>query len=383
VDEVYVTAVQLLTGSSGWPASLFLTPEGRPFYGGGYFPPEARGGRPGFATLLERLHAGWSDRPEGRRAEMEEVARRLTADVEEVLAGSTASARQPPAAADARAPKAVQAALDEVARWKAMFDPKHGGFARPPARRPKFPSHAGLLLLLESWDQGDEEAGRMLAESLGAMGRGAIHDPLGGGFHRYAVDREWRMPHFEKMLYDNALLAELCAAVVSRTGDAASDREIARLGRETLDFLLRAMALEPGSATGGFADRPGQGGFAASLDADAAYYTWTRGEVAAVVGEAGLATLAPLLGLGGDAEEGTDRHTLYVGADASRDDLETAAPLLAKLAAARARRPAPRRDDTVLADWNGLAVAALARGAEASDHQGSGSIGRPSLRSSI
>jgi uncharacterized protein YyaL (SSP411 family) len=115
------------------------------------------------------------------------------------------------------------------------------------------------------------------------------------------------------------------------------------------------MALEPGAATGGFA---------ATLDADAAYYTWTRGEVAAVVGTVGVATLAPLLGLGGDAEEGADRHTLYLGAEASRDDLETAAPLLAKLAAARGERPAPRRDDTVLADWNGLAVAALARGAE-------------------
>jgi uncharacterized protein len=360
VDEVYVTAVQLLTGSAGWPASVFLTPEGKPFYGGGYFPKEARGGRPGFATLLRRLHEGWSDRPEGRRAEMEAVARRLTADVEEVLAGaseeSADAVREPPSATDAR---------NELARWKAMFDPEHGGFARPPAWRPKFPSHAALLLLLESWDRGDEEAGRMLSETLRAMGRGAIHDRLagarGGGFHRYAVDREWRVPHFEKMLYDNALLAELCAAVVARTGDP----ELARLGRETLDFLLVSMALEPGSGTGGFAARHAQGGFAASLDADAAYYTWTRGEVAAAVGEVGLATLVPLLGLDGEAEEGADRHTLHLAAGASPETLAAAAPLLAKLAEARERRPAPRRDDTVLADWNGLAVAALARGAEA------------------
>ena len=286
VDEVYVTAVQLLIGSAGWPVSVFLTPKGEPFYGGGYFPPEAEGGLPAFPTLVRRLHDGWTGE---RRAEMESVAGRLTADVRAVLSARAEEEPEVPS---------LDAARAEVERWKARFDAEHGGFARPPAFRPKFPSHTALLLLVESWDRGDREAGRMVVETLRAIARSPLHDAERGGFHRYAVDREWSTPHYEKMLYDNALLAELYAAAAGRT-EGEVRAELARAGRSTLDFLLAAMANPPGG---------GAGGFAASLDADEAFY-----------------------------------------------------------AAEASNRPPPRADRTVLTGWNGLAVAAFAEGAPAFD----------------
>jgi uncharacterized protein YyaL (SSP411 family) len=349
LDEVYIVATQLLTGSAGWPNSVFLTPELEPFFAGTYFPPEERGGRPGFPTILRRVQADWAGRP----AEVREMASRVTDAVRQVVARQREPAETVPTAASA---EAALAALSKD------YDPEHGGFARASGFRPKFPNPGNLFLLLEAWDRGDEVAGGRLVATLRAMGRGAIHDQLAGGFHRYTVDREWRVPHFEKMLYDNALLLELLAEAQSREPDV----ELARLARRTAEFLLSEMAL------------PG-GGFRSSLDAETEgeegrYYTWTAEELREALGADGVALLAPLFGLDDDGELPGARHTLYwtapVEEHAARMGIEPEAlgarlePHLEKLRAARDRRPPPRTDDKLLADWNGLAIAALARAGE-------------------
>jgi uncharacterized protein len=349
LDEVYIVATQLLAGSAGWPNSVFLTPELEPFFAGTYFPPEERGGRPGFPSILRRVQADWAGRP----AEVREMASRVTAAVRQVVARQREPAAAVPPAAAAEAALAV---------LSPDYDPDWGGFARAPSFRPKFPSPGNLFLLLEAWNRGDEEAGRKLVATLRAMGRGAIHDQLAGGFHRYTVDREWRVPHFEKMLYDNALLLELLAEAQVRSPEPGFER----LARRTADFLLVEMAL------------PG-GGFRSSLDAESEgeegrYYTWTAEELRSVLGPEGLSFVTPIFGFDGEAELPGGRHTLYWTGPpeehatrmelAPEELLARLEPPLAKLRAARADRPAPRTDDKLLADWNGLAIAALARAGE-------------------
>jgi uncharacterized protein YyaL (SSP411 family) len=358
VDEVYIAATQLLTGGAGWPNSVFLTPELEPFFAGTYFPPAERGGRPGFPSVLRRVHADWTERP----AEVRAAASRVAAALGQVVAGQRQQAAAVPAAETALA--AALAALEP------SYDPEWGGFARAPAFRPKFPSPGSLFLLLAARERGDEEAGRRLDATLRALGRGAIHDQLAGGFHRYTVDREWRVPHFEKMLADNALLLELLAESLAGTRDGAApvahDPELARLARRTADFLLAEMAL------------PG-GGFRSSLDAESEgeegrYYTWTGDELRAALGAEGFALLAPVFGFDDAGELPGGRHTLHWTAapEAHARRLEIGLPeltarletQLVKLRTARERRSRPRSDDKLLADWNGLAIAALARAGE-------------------
>jgi hypothetical protein len=361
VDEVYIAATQLLTGGAGWPNSVFLTPELEPFFAGTYFPPVKRGGRPGFPSVLRRVHADWTGRP----AEVREAASRVAAAVRQVVARQ----RQPAAAVPP-----PEAALAALAALEPSYDPEWGGFARAPAFRPKFPSPGSLFLLLAARERGDEEAGRRLDATLRALGRGAIHDQLAGGFHRYTVDREWRVPHFEKMLADNALLLGLLAESLAgdragtRDGAApgARDPELADLARRTADFLLAEMALPAG-------------GFRSSLDAETEgeegrYYTWTGDELRAALGAEGFALLAPVFGFDDAGELPGGRHTLHWTAppEAHAARLEIGlpeltarlAPHLAKLRAARERRSRPRSDDKLLADGNGLAIAALARAGE-------------------
>jgi hypothetical protein len=331
IDEVYMTAAQILNGDGGWPNSLFLTPELKPFFAGTYFPPVDREGRPGFPTVLRQIHAAWTD----RRPEVVGQADRLAGAVRASLAQ-----RKP-----APEPPAAELARQAVSELEGRYDPQFGGFGGPP----KFPSPGELWLLWGAGEQGDAKARGMVLGTLAAMGRGAIYDQLDGGFHRYTLDREWRVPHFEKMLYDNALLAEVLAV----TGKAAGDPELERMARGTLDFVLARMTLP-------------QGAFMSAIDAETdgeegAFYTWTDAELRKVLGPDGFARMAPLFGLDTPPNLPGGRRTLYLTRPLG-DQARSLQPDLDKLRAARRTRKPPRMDDKALTDWNGMMIAALARG---------------------
>ncbi len=332
LDEIYMTATQLLTQSGGWPNSVFLTPGLEPFFGGTYFPPKDAPGRMGFPTLLRRIHELWSS----RRPEVVEQARRVAEALKEVLAAGAPAAKELPSR------EAVGQVLAELQK---SFDSENGGFGGAP----KFPSPANLFLLWEQAESGDGQAQRMLLETLRKMGRGAIYDQLGGGFHRYTLDAEWRVPHFEKMLYDNALLAEILARAASSIPlDQA--RDLLRAARGTLEFTLGEMTL------------PG-GGFKSAIDAETegeegAYYVWTADEMRHELGAEGFARAAPLLGFEGPPHLESGKYTLYLTRPLAYDSLQTE---LEALRRARAKRVFPRVDDKLLTDWNGMMIAALAR----------------------
>ncbi len=340
LDEIYMTATQMLTGSGGWPNSVFLTPELAPFYAGTYFPPEDRHGRPGFPSVLRAIHRAWEE----RRGEVEARAARVAEAINGYLAGAPAGAVPGP-----------EAAAEVAAQLARRYDREHGGFGRGH----KFPSPANLWLLWESATAGDAEAREMVLHTLRRMGRGAIYDQLDGGFHRYTLDAAWRIPHFEKMLYDNAHLAELLAV----TAAAEGDDELARLARGTADFVLRWMRLANGA-------------FKSAIDAETdavegAYYVWSRAELEQTLGEEGFGLLAPIYGFDGPPNFEGERYTLYLtdslAAHAARLELTTGqllgrlGPGLDRLRSARARRKFPLVDDKVLTDWNGMMIAALAR----------------------
>jgi hypothetical protein len=330
LDEIYMTATQLLTQSGGWPNSVFLTPSLKPFYAGTYFPPEDRAGRMGFPTLLRRLHELWST----RRPEILDQAERVAEALKDFLENRPASRELP----------SLEIARQAVAELKKSFDSENGGFGGAP----KFPSPANLALLWEEAASGDAEARHMVLQTLRQMGRGAIYDQLRGGFHRYTLDDKWRVPHFEKMLYDNAQLAEILArAAASASSEDAV--ELARLARGTLDFTLAEMTL------------PG-GGFKSAIDAETegeegAYYVWTADELREVLGEEGFARLSPVFSWDDPPNFEGGKYTLFL-ARPLPPDLE---PLRDRLRRARAKRPFPRVDDKVLTDWNGMMIAAMAR----------------------
>ena len=341
LDEVYMTATQLLTGHGGWPNSVFLTPALEPFYAGTYFPPDDRHGRPGFPSLLADLATAWRE----RRDEVEQQAEELTGAMRRYVEERAQPGSEPPPAS------LFSAALDGLAR---RFDGEWAGFGGAP----KFPTPSNLWLLAAAAERGDARAADMLHATLDQMARGGLCDQLGGGFHRYATDRAWRVPHFEKMLYDNALLLELYA----REHRRSRDPEMARVARETAAFLEREMELP-------------DGGFASAIDAETggregAFYVWTRDELEAVLGGEDFEFVAPLLGFAGVPffeERGFVLHLperLDVQAERRRVSREALLaeldPLRERLFAARAERPRPLTDDKVLADWNGMAIRGLA-----------------------
>lgn len=343
LDEIYMTATQVLAQQGGWPNSVFLTPSLEPFFAGTYFPPADRHGLPGFPTVLRSLAEAWRE----RRGEVEEQAREVTAAMRRYLEGMAAPAAELPPA------DAVDAAGRSLESLRRRFDATFGGFGTAP----KFPTPANLMLLVELAPE-SVEAGLMLGATLDQMGRGGICDQLAGGFHRYATDREWRVPHFEKMLSDNALLLEVYARDFARTG--ASER--ARVARATAGFLLAEM-------------RSPEGAFWSALDAETdghegAYYVWTRAELEAELGAEDAAWAAPLLGFAGEPFFEEKAYVLHLPkpVDVLARERRTApdalwaelAPLRARLLAARGRRRRPPTDDKLLADWNGLAIAGLA-----------------------
>ncbi|OKK20831.1 hypothetical protein AMK16_10465 [Streptomyces sp. CB00455] len=336
VDAVYMEAVQAATGQGGWPMTVFMTADAEPFYFGTYFPPEPRHGMPSFMQVLEGVRAAWT----GRREEVADVAQRIVRD----LAGRQLDYGK----AGAPGPEELAQALLALTR---EYDATSGGFGGAP----KFPPSMVLEFLLRHHARtGSEGALQMAVDTCEAMARGGIYDQLGGGFARYSVDREWVVPHFEKMLYDNALLCRVYAHVWRATGSALARR----VALETADFMVRELRTE-------------QGGYASALDADSedpvsgahvegAYYAWTPAEMREVLGQDDGELAIACFGV---TEEGTFEHgksVLRLPQDGPAADAERFASIRERLLAARRERPAPGRDDKVVAAWNGLAVAALA-----------------------
>ena len=327
LDELYMAAVQAITGRGGWPMSVWLTPELKPFYGGTYFPPAARYGMPGFGEVLDGVARAWRE----RRREVEGDAQQLA----EALAGQAVVAP----GTSLPGPELMEAALEQLRR---NFDPRWGGFG--PA--PKFPQAMAVELILRR-GAGSDRA--MATRTLYAMAEGGLFDHLGGGFCRYSVDEKWLVPHFEKMLYDNAQLAACYLGAFQATGRA----EYQTIARETLDYLLRDL-------------RDPAGGFHSSEDADSEgqegrFYVFTPREVEAALGPGDGARFCRAYGV---TEAGNFEHGASVlhrfEAEAGQDpDLPA---LRARLRAHRDARVRPAKDDKVLAAWNGLALTAFARG---------------------
>ena len=327
VDAVYMTATQAMTGQGGWPMTVFATPAGDPFYCGTYFP------KPQFNALVEAVGRAWRS----ERGKVADQAERISAALSEnasSLAGLTA-----PDGETAWEPvtEAAVAALEEG------FDERDGGFGSAP----KFPPSMVLeFLLRQLWRTGSPAASRMVEGTCEAMARGGMYDQLGGGFARYSVDGTWTVPHFEKMLYDNALLARVYLHWWRGVGSELARR----VAEETCEFLLREL-------------RTPQGGFASSLDADSeggegAYYVWTPGELRDVLGDADGEWAAGVFGVTG---QGTfERGTSVLQRRADPDEPERLDRIRGTLLAARDGRPRPARDDKVVAAWNGLAIGALA-----------------------
>ncbi|MFF9027792.1 thioredoxin domain-containing protein [Streptomyces iakyrus] len=335
VDAVYMEAVQAATGQGGWPMTVFLTPDAEPFYFGTYFPPAPRQGMPSFRQVLQGVHQAWDE----RRDEVTEVAGKIVRD----LAGREISY------GDAQTPGEEELAQALLGLTR-EYDPQRGGFGGAP----KFPPSMVLEFLLRHHARtGAEGALQMASDTCERMARGGIYDQLGGGFARYSVDRDWVVPHFEKMLYDNALLCRVYAHLWRATGSELARR----VALETADFMVREL-------------RTNEGGFASALDADSddgtgkhvegAYYVWTPEQLREVLGEQDADLAAQVFGV---TEEGTFEEGASVLQLPVRDgvfDAEKVASVRERLLAARSRRPAPGRDDKVVAAWNGLAIAALA-----------------------
>jgi len=333
LDQIYQTAHQMLTGrSGGWPLTLFLTPAGTPFYGGTYFPKQARYGLPGFVELCERIGEIWRT----RRHDIDTQNRELLA---------TLNRRPPPLASelDARPMAALRDLL------LGSLDRRHGGFGGAP----KFPHPTDLAFLLQR--DGDPEAQEAALFTLRCMAEGGIHDQLGGGFCRYSVDAEWEIPHFEKMLYDNGPLLGLYADAFALTGEDYYKQ----VAEGIVAWLLREMTSP-------------EGAFYSSLDADSEgeegkFYVWDRAEVVARLTPQESALAGRHWGLAGPPNfEGSHWH-LKVAQPLGPDDAALRDSARAKLFAARSERVRPGCDDKILTSWNALMIAGLARAARLLD----------------
>ena len=338
IDKIYMSAVTAMTGQGGWPLNVFLTPDLKPFYGGTYFPPEERWGRPSWGALVRSIGESWKDSQ--ARNKILESAENLTDSLKKVLS-SPGSGAVPGASVLSRA----------VKNFRAIYDAPLGGFGGAP----KFPMPVYHHFLLRS---SEPEAHEMSLNTLRAMARGGIYDQVGGGFHRYSTDERWHIPHFEKMLYDNAQLAGvyLDAAQVSK------DPEFLRVARETLDYVLRDLS------------HP-EGGFYSAEDADSgepkvegAFYVWEKREIIAVLGPEAGEEFSRAYGVEPDGNAQADPH----GEFEHKNILFLADPKAAatlggarkKLFETRNGRPRPSLDDKLISSWNGLMISAFARAYE-------------------
>ena len=326
VDHIYMQAVQSMTGQGGWPMTVFLTPDGKPFYGGTYFPPEDRRGMPGFPRVLEAIADAW----QSRRGDVLTSSQQISAQLNQTE----------------RLRRSVQLLTDEVLfgafqGFSAQFDEAEGGLGGAP----KFPQPMNWDFLLRFWKRtGNERARTMVTTTLTRMARGGIYDQLGGGFARYSVDAHWLVPHFEKMLYDNAQLASLYLDGWLAFGDV----EYRRVVEETLDYILREMT-DPA------------GGFYSAQDADSEghegkFFVWSADEIRAALPAEEAEVALSYWGVDrGPNFEGT--NILYVAGTPAPDRI---AHIRRRLFEAREKRVHPGRDDKVLASWNGLAARAFA-----------------------
>lgn len=340
VDKIYMTFVQSTTGSGGWPLNVFLTPDLKPFFGGTYFPPEDRGGRRSFLSLLQEIAAIWkkhepeivasADDIHARMQTLTQAATELTALSREVLQRAGVS-------------------------FKATYDAVNGGFSEAP----KFPQPSRPLFLLRYAKRfNDAEARRMVLHTSDKMAAGGIHDQLGGGFARYSVDERWLVPHFEKMLYDNAQLAQLYLEAYQVSGE----QRHAEVARDILDYVLRDLT------------HP-EGGFYSAEDADSEgqegkFYCWTHDELAKLLSPEEFIVVVDYFGITkeGNFMDHSHPHPLpglnvlsVVQPDVPAADQPLLAAGLAKMRAVRAQRVRPFLDDKILASWNGLMLGALAR----------------------
>jgi len=365
VDQVYMTFVQATTGHGGWPMSVWLTPDLRPFVGGTYFPPTDHPGRPGFITLLRRIADLWKS----DRAQVEDRARSLLAalqDAETQVVSATSAAWN--------ADKTTQLALSQYTR---MFDTQEGGFGGAP----KFPRPVNLQFLFHLASQKNrpaketESAQAMAFHTLRKMADGGMHDHLGGGFHRYSVDAAWHVPHFEKMLYDQAQLTHAYLTALQLTGD----RFFADVGRDLLHYVAHDLT----DSAGGFysaEDADSLPSADAARKLEGAFYVWTHPEIREVLGEDRLDEFCAVYGIepGGNVDPAADPHGELEGQNVlirrltlseAAERFQRTADLLehrlkddrSALLARRGLRPRPHLDDKILTAWNGLMIGAFAR----------------------
>ena len=359
VDRVYMAFVQATTGAGGWPMSVWLTPELKPFFGGTYFPPASRWGRPGFIDVLTEIGRAWREERPKVLASAESILGRLR----DVMVGDGRTTR----GAGVPGAEIVQQGIDAFAR---SFDARHGGFGGAP----KFPRPAELLFLLNGFAQtGDGRAKAMTQETLRRMAMGGMRDHIGGGFHRYSVDAEWRVPHFEKMLYDQAQLV----LAYLEASQASADPFFAAVAEDTLDYVVRDLTASSGA-------------FFSAEDADSldpthnekregAFYVWSAADIDALMGE-DATIVRKRFGIEDNGNALADPQGEFRGlnipyvAQSIEDvsvrtgrDVETVMRALRRarrtLFDARATRPRPHLDDKVISAWNGLMIAAMARAA--------------------
>jgi uncharacterized protein len=342
LDQIYMDAVQLLTGRGGWPLTMFLLPDGRPFYGGTYFPPVDRHGLPGFPRLLAAIADAYHKQP----GDVQQNVERLTSAMGSV-ASIRASGDELPSSTPLNAARALGKHYDSV----------HGGIGGAP----KFPNTFVFSLFLRMYDaDSDINFADMVRDTLTKMAKGGVYDQIGGGFHRYSVDERWLVPHFEKMLYDNALLARLYLDA----GRALNEPEFLRVAREILEYVLREMTSP-------------EGGFYSSQDADSEgeegkFFLWTPAEAQAAIGDDGLAKIAARYF--DISEEGNfegrnilnrtidQADTAKMFAKPAEDIARAIETVKTRLFAAREKRIKPGRDEKILAAWNAMMIAAFAEG---------------------
>lgn len=342
LDQIYMNAVQLMTGRGGWPMSVFLTPDLKPFYGGTYWPPTASRGMPGFDQVIDAVHDAWTNRRDQALA----GAAALTQELEQI---NTKGVENEVVPLD---DKLIHAAGHVLER---SFDRAHGGFGQAP----KFPHPMEMQLLLRWWGRTNNDAWlEMVTTSLDKMAAGGIYDHLGGAFARYSVDARWLTPHFEKMLYDNALLSNVYLEAHLATGRA----DYARVVRETLDYTLRDMT-DPGGAFYSTEDADSEG-------EEGKFYVWTPEEIRDALGGEASDVFCRVYDVtdGGNFEgknilnmpKTINQQAALLGM--SEDDLSAQlAASREKLFATREKRVHPGKDDKVLVNWNGLMIDAMAR----------------------
>ncbi|NOR78670.1 MAG: DUF255 domain-containing protein [Methanophagales archaeon] len=341
LDEIYMKAVQMMAGTGGWPLSVFLTPDLKPFYGGTYFPPEPVHGLPAFNDVLRTIVDLWHDKREQIEQNSEQITKHLR----------NSYLYKPPS--DEISPDLIDNAFEQLVL---RFDTEYGGFgadvAAWSAKNPKFPLPSYLAFLLRYYHRKQEQyALKMVTKTLYAMARGGIYDQLGGGFHRYSTDRYWLVPHFEKMLYDNALLAQVYLWAYQVT----SDTFFAQIATETLEWVLREMT-------------DSSGGFYSAIDADSediegAFYVWSPREILSVLGEEHGEVFCRYYGVTEQGNFEGGKSVLHVANDElNKDTADFINRSKQKLLEARNRRIRPKTDDKIITGWNSLMISAFALG---------------------